>query len=203
MDGRFAVVAQVPRSLAPAAQAFKIVNREMRRIVGRDPGGARGQQDVRTREQHLGLVLAQNGAQIARQIGRSEHQSHDQFVRFGDLAAGEDTSRSFDLAEHFARLSAYRLVIFALHNRRYYCHLFDALALRDDQAWSADRNDCPRVLQSPFSDERVDADENLLAAEIDFIEQANDHRARFELLIRRDAVFKIEYQTVRGRIARL
>src|SRR5215475_1476958 len=203
MDGGFAVVAQISRSLAPAAQTFYILYREMRRIVGRDPGGARGQQYLRTREQHFGLVLAQNRAQIARQIGRPEHQSGDQLVRFCDLAAGEDPARRFDHAEQLARLAAYRLMIFALHNRGDGRHVFNAFALRDDEAGGADRDDRPRVLQPPLRGERVDAYENLLAAEVNFIEGANDRRASFELLIRRDAVFKVEYQAVSRRIARL
>src|SRR5262245_15622527 len=203
MDDGFAVVAQVARGLASAPQPSKIFNREIRRIVGRDPGGARGQQYVRTREQHFSLVLAQYRAQIARQVGRPEHQSGDQFVRFGDLAAGEDPARRFDQAEQLARLAAYRLMIFALHNRGDGRHVFNALALRDDEAGGADRDYSSRVLQSPLRDERVDAYENLFAAEVNFIERANDRRASFELLIRRNAVFKVEYQAVSRRIARL
>src|SRR5262245_36453362 len=203
MDGGFAVIAQVSRSLASASQALRIFNRELRRIVSRNPGGARGQQDVRTREQHLGLVLAQNRAQIARQIGRPEHQPGDQFIRFGDVAAGEDTARRFDQAEQLARLAAYRLVIFALHNRGDSGHVFDAFAFRDDKTGGADSDDCARVLQPPLSDERVDTDKYLLAAEINFIKRANDSRASFELLIRRNAVFKVEDQAVSRRITRL
>src|SRR5262247_3718289 len=203
MDGGFAVIAQISRSLAPAAQTFYILYREIRRIVGRDPGGSRGQQYVRTREQHFGLVLAQNAAQIARQIGRPEHQSGDQLVRFGDVAAGEDPARRFDQAEQLARLAAYRLVIFALHNRGDCGHVFDAFAFRDDKTGGADSDDCASVLQPPLRGERVDADKYLLAAEINFIKRANDRRASFELLIRRNAVFKVKYQAVSRRIARL
>src|SRR5262249_52916734 len=161
------------------------------------------QQDLRTRDKDFNFVFAQNTPQIAREIGRSENQPGDQFIRFRDLAAGEDPARRFDLAEQFARLPAYRLVIFALQDRGDRRHLFNALALGDDEAGSADGRDRPRVFQSPLGGERVNADENLLAAEIDFIEQASDRRASFELLIRRDAVFKVENQTVGRRIARL
>src|SRR5262244_1761270 len=50
MNDSFAVVAQVSRRLASAPQSFQVFNREMWRIVGRDPGGARSQQNMRTRK---------------------------------------------------------------------------------------------------------------------------------------------------------